>query len=105
MSRHRYPLCPTSGKIRYGERKDVKMAMRQADCDRSRARLNGVTCSRYEVRSYSCSDCRGWHLTSKPARPVLLAPLVLLAEPVPQTAAQAMLRMVADTKVLVRAAA
>lgn len=111
MSRHRYPLCPTSGKIRYGERKDVKMAMRQADRDRSRARLNNVACSRYEVRSYSCSDCRGWHLTSRPARPVLLAPVrslsVLMSEAarVPETAAQAMLRMVADTGVVVGAAA
>jgi hypothetical protein len=105
MSRHRYPVCPTSGKIRYGERKDVKLAMRQADCDRSRARLNDVACSRYEVRSYSCSDCRGWHLTSKPARPVLLAPLKNLSVLVPETAAQAMLRMVTDTGLLVGAAA
>lgn len=111
MSRHRYPLCPSSGKIRYGERKDVKLAMRQADSDRSRARLNDAACSRYEVRSYSCSDCRGWHLTSKPTRPVLLAPVknltVLMSEAalVPETAAKAMLRMVADTGILVRAAA
>jgi hypothetical protein len=105
MSRHRYPTCPTSGKIRYGERKDVKLAMREADCDRARARLNDAVCSRNEVRSYSCSDCRGWHLTSKPARPVRLAPLQNPTMLVPQSAAQAIMRMVADTGLIVRAAA
>jgi hypothetical protein len=51
MSHHRYPICPSSGKVRYGDRKDIKLAMRQADWDRSRARLHGLACSRREIRS------------------------------------------------------
>jgi len=68
MSHHRFPICPISGKVRYGERKDIKLALRQANRDRSRARLNEVACSRREIRGYRCTDCGGWHLTSQPAR-------------------------------------
>jgi hypothetical protein len=105
MSHHRFPICPTSGKVRYGERKDVKLEMRQVNCDRARARLNDVECSRYEIRSYSCSDCRGWHLTSTPARPVRLLPEMDLTAFRPETAAQAMRRMVTATGLLAGAAA
>ena len=105
MSHHRYPICPTSGKVRYGTRKDVKLEMRQADRDRSRARLNQVACSRREVRSYECPDCSGWHLTSKPARPILLVSAPKLSVRVPGPAAQAILRMVATTGVRVGTAA
>jgi hypothetical protein len=94
MSHHRYPICPTSGKIRYGEPKDIKLAMRAADHDRARARLNKVTCSRREIRSYECPDCSGWHLTSQPARHVP-AEKVTVRNPGP--AARAILRMVAAT--------
>jgi hypothetical protein len=95
MSHHRYPICPASGKIRYGELKDIKLTMRQADWDRSRARMNEVACSRREIRSYECPDCRGWHLTSKPARPIRLVPARKSAAPIPGTAAAAIRRMVA----------
>jgi hypothetical protein len=130
MSHHRFPICPTSGKVRYGERKDIKLEMRQVNCDRARARLNDVACSRNEIRSYSCSDCRGWHLTSTPARPVRLLPVMDLTAETPEaatrqastpttathrqatdvtavheSAAQAMRRMVSATGPLVRAAA
>lgn len=84
MSRHRYPLCPASGKVRYGERKDVKLVLRGAERDRSRARLNDVPCSRREIRSYRCPDCRGWHLTSQPARPIQFVPVTKLTERLPQ---------------------
>jgi hypothetical protein len=97
MSRHRYPICPASGKIRYGELKDVKLTMRQAAWDRSRALLNEVACSRREIRSYECPDCSGWHLSSKPARPTRLVPKPNPAAPVPGPAAQAIRRMVAAT--------
>jgi hypothetical protein len=52
MAHHRYPICPISGKLRYGERKDIKLALREADRDRARARLNDVPCSRRETRFY-----------------------------------------------------
>jgi hypothetical protein len=97
MSHHRYPICPTSGKIRYGEPKDIKLAMRQADHDRARARLDKVTCSRREIRSYECPDCRGWHLTSQRARLGRLVPAEKVSVGNPGPAAQAILRMVAAT--------
>jgi hypothetical protein len=124
MSHHRFPICPTSGKVRYGERKDVRLEMRQVNGDRARARLNDVACSRNEIRSYSCSDCRGWHLTSTPSRPVRLLPMTDLTahtpEPgahvtanqqsgadvtPPESAAVAMRRMVTATGLLAGAAA
>jgi hypothetical protein len=97
MSHHRYPICPASGKVRYGERKDIKLAMRQADWDRSRAALNEVTCSRREIRSYECPDCSGWHLTSKPSRPIRLVPALTFAVRIPGPAAQSIRRMVAGS--------
>lgn len=102
MSHHRYPICPTSGKLRYGELKDIKLVMRQADSDRSRARLNKVTCSRREIRSYECSDCHGWHLTSKPIR---LVPVPKPTARIPGPAALAIRRMVAATGLTVSTAA
>jgi hypothetical protein len=105
VSYHRYPICPTSGKIRYGEPKDIKLAMRQADQDRSRARLNRVACSRREIRSYECPDCSGWHLTSRPARPIRLVPAKKVTVHIPGAAAQAILRMVAATGLTASAAA
>jgi hypothetical protein len=104
MSHHRYPICPTSGKIRYGEPKDIKLAMRRADRDRSSARLNKVACSRREVRSYECPDCNGWHLTSQPARTTRPVAARNRATHVPGPAAQAIRRMVAATGFVVSAA-
>ena len=105
MSHHRYPICPTSGKIRYGEPKDIKLAMRKADWDRSRARLNKVACSRREVRSYECPECSGWHLTSQPVRQVRVVPARNFASHVPGPAAQAIRRMVAGSGSVVSTAA
>ena len=85
MSRHRYPLCPVSGKVRYGERKDVRLVLRGAERDRARARLNEVACSRREIRSYRCAECHGWHLTSQPARPIQLVPVINLTAPLTRT--------------------
>jgi hypothetical protein len=105
MSHHRYPICPTSGKVRYGERKDVKLEMRKVDVDRSRARVNKVACSRREIRSYECSDCGGWHLTSTPARPIRLVPVTKLTIHLPGPAARAILRIGAGSRLGIDAAA
>jgi hypothetical protein len=102
MSYHRYPTCPISGKVRYGERKDIKLALRQADRDRSRARLNQMACSRREIRVYHCCDCGGWHLTSQPAR---LVPVANLTAGIPEPASEAPRRMVAATKLTAGTAA
>jgi hypothetical protein len=95
MAHHRYPICPISGKLRYGERKDIKLALREADRDRARARLNDVPCSRRETRFYRCSDCHGWHLTSQQARPLRLVPATQLAVRIPEHSVQARQRAVA----------
>ena len=105
MSHHRYPICPTSGKIRYGEPKDIKLAMRHADQDRGRAHLNRVPCSRREIRSYECPECSGWHLTSQPARLIRLVPAKKVTVRTPGPAALAILRMVATTGLMTSAAA
>ena len=97
MSYHRYPTCPISGKVRYGERKDIKLALRRADSDRSRARIKGAGCSRREIRGYRCSDCGGWHLTSKPARWVGFVPVARRAKNIPGPAAEAIRRMATAT--------
>jgi hypothetical protein len=86
MSRHRYPICPATGKVRFRERKDVKLALRQADRHRSSARLNEVDCRRRETHGYMCSDCDGWHLTSQTVRLVTAVP----ASPVAGLAARAL---------------
>jgi hypothetical protein len=78
MSYHRFPTCKASGKVRFGERKDIKLALRQADRNRSQALLNEVPCSRREIRAYRCSDCNGgWHLTASPERLIRLVPAAL----------------------------
>ncbi len=66
--RHRYPVCPTTGKRRLGERKDVVLALAAAERARTRADLHGVPTNRQEVRGYRCASCRGWHLTSRAGR-------------------------------------
>ncbi|ROQ69199.1 hypothetical protein EDD93_3696 [Streptomyces sp. 840.1] len=50
--------CPT-GKIRYRDRLAAAIAL--ASTSRSTASR------REEARTYRCRQCRGWHLTSKPA--------------------------------------
>jgi hypothetical protein len=105
MSHHRYPICPMSGKVRYRDRRDVKLALRQAEWDRSRARLNEVVCSRRETRGYHCSSCHGWHLTSQSAPSVRLVPVANLTRGVPRPAAEAIRRMVASTGLTVGTAA
>ncbi|HZW43367.1 MAG TPA: hypothetical protein VFF32_03100 [Dermatophilaceae bacterium] len=104
MSRHHAPICESSGKVRFREPKDIKRALRRADQDRSRARLNDVACNRREIESYSCSDCNGWHLTSQQTRPVRLTPVARPLMRTPGPAAGAMRRMASATGFTIAAA-
>lgn len=99
MSRHRNSICQSSGKVRYRERRDVKFALQRADRDRSRARLNNVTCSRRETSGYLCPDCDGWHLTSQQARPATFVPRASFSVRIPGPAAEAIRRMASATNV------
>ena len=96
MSHHRNAICQTSGKVRYRERRDVKFALRRADGDRHKARINEVACGRRETSSYACADCDGWHLTSQTARPVRSmrpVPAAKFTMHLPSPAADAIRRM------------
>jgi hypothetical protein len=97
MSRHRFPICQISGKVRYREPSDVKLALRRASQDRSNARFHEAACSRREVDGYRCSDCDGWHLTSKSARPARPVPAALFTLHTARPAAEAMRRMATAT--------
>lgn len=60
MSRRRFNrTCPT-GKVRL--RDETAAALALAEVKRKR---NGL---RVEQRYYECPRCKGWHLTSQPAR-------------------------------------
>ena len=65
---HKWPTCRSTGKKRFGERKDAKQALRAASRVRARARLDEAVTRANVVRAYRCSGldgCRGWHLTSQ----------------------------------------
>lgn len=104
MSHHRFPICQITGKVRYREPQDVKSALRRAGRDRSRARAHDVACSRREVDGYNCSDCGGWHLTSKSARTARPVPAALFTSHLARPAAEAMRRMASSTGLTASAA-
>lgn len=63
---HRYPRCPHSGKVRFRYRKDALSFVWYA---KTRARTcadDQIPCQRRECRTYKCSACGGWHVTSRP---------------------------------------
>jgi len=97
MSHHRYPICPATGKVRFREPRDIKLALRKVDRNRARARLNEVASSRREIRGYNCSDCSGWHLTAQPDRPSRLVPVAKLTVRIPGPATEAIRRIAAAT--------
>lgn len=108
MSHHRNAICQASGKVRYRERRDVKFALRRADGDRYKARVNDVACGRRETSSYSCADCDGWHLTSQtsqPSRSTRPVPSTVFTAHLPGPAAEAIRRMAGGTGVTASAAA
>lgn len=102
---HHHPICTITGKVRFRELKDIKIALRRADRDRSRARANQVACSRHEIRAYDCPDCGGWHLTSQSARTIGFVAEVTPGVPAHESAAAAMRGMVAATGLMARKAA
>lgn len=63
-TKHRWPVCPVTGKRRLGERKDVDLELRSARQVRESARLAGAFTRWAVIRGYRCDDCHGWHLTS-----------------------------------------
>lgn len=65
--RHRWPTCPSTGKQRLGERKDVRLVLDDIREQRARALVSGTATRRRERRGYHCDDCAGWHLTSRPS--------------------------------------
>jgi len=65
---HRWPICAATGKRRYGERKDAKLALRAASLQRSVAEAYGGICGNLVSRAYRCRHCGGFHLTSQTAR-------------------------------------
>jgi hypothetical protein len=66
--RHRFPLCPVTGKLRLGERKDARLALKDCQRMRASAAADGMTSGRRECRAYRCQHCAGWHLTSQASR-------------------------------------
>lgn len=59
--------CST-GKIRFPDHTAAVAALHSAATKRNFAAQDGKTTVRREVRSYSCKECKGWHLTSQPRR-------------------------------------
>lgn len=72
--KHRWPVCIATGKQRFKERKDAKLAVKAATFARGRAARDGLVSSWQIVRVYKCSGaglngkpgCGGWHTTSRP---------------------------------------
>lgn len=72
-TRHRWPLCRTSGKHRYRLHADAIEALHQIQWQKDEARFWGVPTSRRECRTYKCPSCGGYHLTSASERPLATA--------------------------------
>lgn len=62
---HKWPVCGTTGKRRYRDGKDVRLALKAAHHARSRAAAAEVKLAWTIQRAYRCDDCRGWHTTSQ----------------------------------------
>jgi hypothetical protein len=71
---HRQPICEQTGRRRYRDGKDARLALRDAARIRSAAAIAGGDCAWIVTRSYKCEDgCHGWHLSGRPAKPAELA--------------------------------
>lgn len=65
---HRYPICPATGLVRFGELKDTRLALKNAARSRAAAKNDGTHSRRQEVRAFRCPSCHGYHLTKQHAR-------------------------------------
>jgi hypothetical protein len=62
-------VCEATGLVRYGERKDARLAIRAAQDAHWRAALDGVRTGRPEISVAKCVEgCGGFHCTYQPAR-------------------------------------
>ena len=59
---HRQPVCESSGKRRFRDGKDARLALRDAARIRANAERDGAACSWYVTRAWRCDDCGGYHL-------------------------------------------
>lgn len=56
--------CKVTGKRRFRDHREAVKALRGAVTKRHFAEIDGVPTHRRERRTYECSACSGWHLTS-----------------------------------------
>jgi hypothetical protein len=64
---HRYPRCPESGKVRFRYRKDALSFVWYAKMRARQCEFEHLPCQRRENRTYKCTECGGWHVTSRPS--------------------------------------
>jgi hypothetical protein len=72
---HKSPTCAATGKLRLRDGKDVRLTLRDAQMARANAALDGQSHSWQVVRGYKCTECHGWHLTSRRASTVAVLPV------------------------------
>ena len=65
--KRKFAVCQKSGKRRYRDQRDAKLALEQARRLRAIAEINGVQCTWTVRRLYDCDRCGGVHLTSQAA--------------------------------------
>ncbi len=72
-NRFRQGFCRRTGKKRWRDHAEAVRALHLASAARSAVAdiRSGAETDHREVRSYRCSDCGGWHLTSQPSLPSL----------------------------------
>ncbi|OPE55547.1 hypothetical protein CRI78_23430 [Mycolicibacterium diernhoferi] len=58
--------CGKSGKRRYRDWNDAKLALKDARFVRAIAEADGGACRWDITRQYLCGFCEGWHVTSQP---------------------------------------
>lgn len=71
--------CEASNKRRFRDHREAVEALHGAAVSRQVAAELGQVSTRREVRSYRCTACRGWHLTSWAEPPAWVATQVLAA--------------------------
>lgn len=62
---HKWPTCQVTGKKRLRDRKDMRLALRNAMMLRGQAAADGHTSTYRQVRGYKCDHCLGIHLTAR----------------------------------------